>query len=69
MKLSFRDIANETEARDSGGDESAESAVRWLSRIKNEWLLVFDNADGAPEMIAKFIPPGTEVIYYLPAVI
>jgi hypothetical protein len=58
MKLSFRDITNEPEAKACGVDESAESAVSLLSRIKDEWLLVFDNADGAPEMIAKLIPPG-----------
>jgi hypothetical protein len=58
MKLSFQDISNELEARASGVDESAESAVRWLSRIEHKWLLVFDNADSAPKTIANFIPPG-----------
>lgn len=38
--------------------ESAESVVGWLSRIKHEWLLVFDGADYAPDVINKFIPPG-----------
>jgi hypothetical protein len=58
INLSFRDITNDPEARASGVDQSAESAVKWLSRIQHEWLLVFDNADGAPELITKFIPPG-----------
>jgi len=38
---------------------SAESALRWISGIQEEWLIVFDNADHLPpDVVAKFIPPG-----------
>lgn len=32
--------------------------MMWFSWEKREWLLVFDNADGDPSVISKFIPPG-----------
>jgi hypothetical protein len=39
--------------------DSAESALRWISGIQEEWLIVFDNADHLPpDVVAKFIPPG-----------
>ena len=37
---------------------SAESALRWISGIQEDWLIVFDNADLPPDVVAKFIPPG-----------
>jgi len=43
----------------SGVDGSVESALKWISYIQEEWLIVFDNADDLPpEVVAKFIPPG-----------
>ena len=46
-------------AQDSGMDGSVASALLWISRIQEEWLMVFDNADDPlPETVAKFIPPG-----------
>ena len=39
--------------------DSAESALRWISDIQEEWLIVFDNADHLPpDLVARFIPPG-----------
>jgi hypothetical protein len=56
---SFRDIAaGDPEAKASGVERSVESVLQWISRIQHEWLLVFDNADGEPDVVAKFIPPG-----------
>jgi len=32
--------------------------VHWLSEIDSNWLFVFDNADGKPNMISISLPPG-----------
>jgi hypothetical protein len=37
---------------------STESVFGWISTIEHEWLLVFDNADGDPDEVAQFFPPG-----------
>ena len=58
---SFRDIAaGDPEAQVSGVEKSPESVLQWISRIRHKWLLVFDNADGEPDIVAKFIPPGNQ---------
>ncbi|KAM6504318.1 hypothetical protein JOM56_001261 [Amanita muscaria] len=36
---------------------SAESALEWISG-KNDWLMVFDNADGGYQVVEKFVPYG-----------
>src|SRR5580698_4788765 len=58
IKLSFHIIAGDPEARSSGVENSVESALQWISRSSYEWLLVFDNANGDPDMISNFIPLG-----------
>jgi tetratricopeptide (TPR) repeat protein len=37
---------------------SSQSALAWISSLQTEWLLVFDNADGRPEVVEKFLPSG-----------
>ena len=40
-------------------DGSVESVLQWISGIQEEWLIVFDNADGLPpDVVAKYIPPS-----------
>ena len=39
-------------------EQSTEAVLQWISRTNREWLLVFDNADGGPDVITKFIPQG-----------
>ena len=39
---------------------SSQSALAWISSLKSDWLLVFDNADGKPEVVEKFIPSGSK---------
>jgi hypothetical protein len=34
------------------------SVIHWLSEMDSNWLLIFDNADGKPNMISKSLPPG-----------
>ncbi|KIL65415.1 hypothetical protein M378DRAFT_76975, partial [Amanita muscaria Koide BX008] len=36
---------------------SAESALEWIAD-RNDWLMVFDNADGGYQVVEKFFPPG-----------
>jgi hypothetical protein len=37
---------------------STESVFEWFSALQHEWLFVFDNADGDPDEVVKFFPPG-----------
>jgi len=38
----------------------SQSALAWISSLQSDWLLVFDNADGRPEVVEKFIPSGSK---------
>ena len=55
IQLSLRDVASDPEAKAWNVGDSIESVLRWLSRIKGEWLIVFDDANAD---IAKYIPSG-----------
>ena len=39
---------------------SFQSALAWISSLQSDWLLVFDNADGGPDVVEKFIPSGSK---------
>ena len=39
---------------------SSRSALIWIASLQGNWLLVFDNADGAPEVVEKVIPSGSQ---------
>ena len=49
----------DAEAAVSLSSVSSQSALAWISSLQSEWLLVFDNADGGPEIVEKFIPSGS----------
>ncbi|KAF8812777.1 hypothetical protein BYT27DRAFT_7086200 [Phlegmacium glaucopus] len=60
MTMSLKGISSIPAAHASGVDGSVESVLQWISCIKDEWLMVFDNADDpAPEDVAKFFPSGS----------
>ena len=59
MEQSFKTIAKDPVAIAAGVDNSTPSVHQWLSRMENEWLLVFDNADGDPNAVGKFVPTST----------
>ncbi|KAF8994288.1 P-loop containing nucleoside triphosphate hydrolase protein, partial [Cyathus striatus] len=42
----------------SGVSYSPAMVLQWMTNLKTEWLLIFDNADGSPDIVEKFIPPG-----------
>ena len=58
INMSFKGIASIPAAQGYCLDDSAESALQWISGVQEEWLIVFDNADDLPDAVAKFIPPG-----------
>ena len=55
IQLSLRDIASDPEAKALNVEDSTESVLRWLSRIDDEILILFDNANAD---IAEYIPSG-----------
>ena len=58
MEQGFKAIAGESVAQAAGVEASAISVKQWLSCIEQEWLLIFDSADGDPNHVGKCIPPG-----------
>jgi tetratricopeptide (TPR) repeat protein len=57
IKFSYQTIAGYPEAIASGVKDIA-SVIHWLSEMDSNWLLIFDNADGEPSMVSKYLPPG-----------
>ncbi|KAF8987314.1 P-loop containing nucleoside triphosphate hydrolase protein [Cyathus striatus] len=39
---------------------SAAMIQQWMNTLNDEWLMIFDNADGSPDTVEKFIPPGNK---------
>ncbi|KAF8993558.1 hypothetical protein BDQ17DRAFT_1545995 [Cyathus striatus] len=39
---------------------SASEVLNWISSLESEWLILFDNADGSPELVEKFLPSGNK---------
>ena len=58
IKLSVQDIAADPDARVAGVEGSAESVLRWLSRVDFEWLIIFDNAGDDPRVVSGYFPGG-----------
>ena len=56
---SFLSIA--TAERQGGNTQieaSIESSLQWISTLPPDWLIIFDNADGAPDEILQVLAPG-----------
>ncbi|KAA6408133.1 MAG: hypothetical protein FRX48_07874 [Lasallia pustulata] len=58
IKQSLKNIANHPDAKSSRVQGTPEAALYWLS-ITDKWLLIFDNADGEPDIIEENLPSGT----------
>jgi hypothetical protein len=39
--------------------QSAGSVLQWISQ-RNNWLMIYDQADGHYEIVERFLPPGSE---------
>ena len=59
ITMSLRGISSLSAAQVSCLDDSVESVLQWMSNIKEEWLIMFDNADEPPVyVLERFIPRG-----------
>ena len=59
ITMSLRGISSISAAQASCLDDSVESVLQWMSGIREEWLIVFDNADNiSVDVVERFIPPG-----------
>ncbi|KAF8997266.1 P-loop containing nucleoside triphosphate hydrolase protein [Cyathus striatus] len=39
---------------------SAPEVLNWISNLQVAWFIIFDNADGSPELVEKFLPSGNK---------
>ncbi|SLM34571.1 Tetratricopeptide-like helical domain [Lasallia pustulata] len=58
IKQSLKNIANHPDAKSSSVQDTPEAVRTWLS-MTDKWLLIFDNADGEPDIIEENLPSGT----------
>ncbi|KAF8977030.1 hypothetical protein BDQ17DRAFT_1440823 [Cyathus striatus] len=42
----------------SASSFSSAVVLNWISNLESEWLIIYDNGDGSPELVEKYIPPG-----------
>ncbi|KAF8165882.1 P-loop containing nucleoside triphosphate hydrolase protein [Crassisporium funariophilum] len=59
IMASIKGIARSSGAKAAGVDGSVEDVLHWIGSLMTQWLLIFDNADGAPEVVEEFLPPGS----------
>ena len=60
IAVGLKGLCSHPEAKAAGISVSSKSASIWIASLQGDWLLVFDNADGAPEVVEKFIPSGSQ---------
>jgi tetratricopeptide (TPR) repeat protein len=59
MEASIAAVATADEdARASGVGANSSSVLQWLASRKQNWLMIFDGADGGYEAVQAFIPAG-----------
>ncbi|CAN9421266.1 unnamed protein product [Alternaria alternata] len=56
IKQSLHYIASERCVYIPSGQDREESVLDWIGRLTTSWLMIYDNADGNPEMVEKFLP-------------
>ena len=59
IALGLKSLCYHPEAKAAAVSVSYKSALIWIGSLQSEWLLVFDGADGAPEVVEKFIPSSS----------
>ncbi|KIJ49325.1 hypothetical protein M422DRAFT_246416 [Sphaerobolus stellatus SS14] len=57
MISSLKSIAEEAMPKDEKKD-SVKDILHWMSFLSTPWLAIFDNADGSPLILKKYIPSG-----------
>ena len=60
IALGLKGLCSHPEAKAAGIPVSSGSALIWIASLQGTWLLVFDNADGAPGVVEKVIPSGSQ---------
>ncbi|TFK41490.1 P-loop containing nucleoside triphosphate hydrolase protein, partial [Crucibulum laeve] len=53
---SLKGISSIPEAKNAAVDETTESVLYWITSLSEEWLLIFDNADGEPNVVERYLP-------------
>ena len=56
IELGLKQIAQDINAPNKA-KESSESVLKWIAK-RNNWLMVYDGADGHYQIFEKFLPPG-----------
>src|SRR5580693_496565 len=55
----LKGICNLPEAKSSALDGSPQSALQWISSLRGNYMMVFDNADNlTPEELEQYFPSG-----------
>ena len=60
IALDLKGLCAHPDAKAAGISVSSVSALIWIASLQGKWLLVFDNANGAPEVVEKVIPSGSQ---------
>jgi hypothetical protein len=58
METSVVSIAADEDAKSAGVLATSTSVLQWLSSCEDNWLMIFDGANGDSEVVEAFIPPG-----------
>ena len=58
--VGLKGLCSHPEAKAADISVSSKSALIWIASLHSNWLLVFDNADGVPEVVERFIPSGSQ---------
>ncbi|TFK31208.1 P-loop containing nucleoside triphosphate hydrolase protein [Crucibulum laeve] len=53
---SLKGISSIPDAKKANVDATPGAVLYWIASLSKEWLLIFDNADGEPSMIEKYVP-------------
>ncbi|TFK38836.1 P-loop containing nucleoside triphosphate hydrolase protein, partial [Crucibulum laeve] len=56
ITASLKGISSIPDAKNADIDGTPEAALYWIASLSNDWLLIFDNADGEPKMVEKYLP-------------
>ncbi|TFK33839.1 hypothetical protein BDQ12DRAFT_614604, partial [Crucibulum laeve] len=49
-------ISSIPDAKKVDVDGTPEAVLYWIASLSKKWLLIFDNADGEPNMVKKYLP-------------
>ena len=60
VDLGLQGLCAHPDAKAAGISVSSTSGLIWIASLQSQWLLVFDNADGAPKVVEKVIPSGSQ---------